>query len=566
MSALLTSNPPAGSDGIAPVYQPNARWTQWNMTELWQGPTTIGNGKYVPNVDDLAIDLTTYQWYRVVSIDPTTFAPTFKAVQASIPEDQFSDEDRLLGPEPGHTPNTFIMYIDKSTKPYTAAVDARLYVLGTATRTMTIMKGSTLDNTGKIISAVYDQSGNLIGQEVPLEDRPFYDPDTNQLLGSCKVALPFNTTEDLQDGEVVTAIFRSDTGNVVSKTQLMVQNTGFIRAPSDGVKYVTGISLESPFLSSSDPTLIQYPLNVPLSGLNLMGVVNYSDGSKIRLPVDNTKFSMFGLNTGFVATVIGQKLDLVLKYALSPGEVAYGTSVNQGNFITQAYKAITVEPDGQYTVKLFAYPVWIDPVNGYRLEWFLLNLDRNTWYRVTPHVQFQNALNPIGYGVRQNLQVQINLQDVNGTYKNYIHTQTVAISLLKQGTETATNWTVAYTPGQNPEFGVNSFAASWFVNQNLWKVNLTMGQPNLTNWLSTVYWPTQPLVDTAKEIQAPTPTHFQLLIGDTVTEFPISQWNQDLVVNQAVPPFSTLFVKFIERTVDNDLQLAIAGFPVYQQN
>jgi hypothetical protein len=459
------------------------------------------------------------------------------------------------------------MYIDKSTKPFSAALEGRLYVLGSAARNCMVVKGSTLDNTGKIISAMYDQSGTLLGQLVPLEEQPFYDPNTGALLGTCKVAVPFNTTEDLQDGEIVTAIFFSDTAKVISKQQLVVQNTGFIRAPNDGVKYVTGISLRSPFLSSADPTLIKYPLNVPLNGLNLMGVVNYSDGSSIELPVDGTKFTIFGLNTGFVATVVGQELDLALKYALSQGEIAYGTSVNEGRFMMQGYKAITDEPDGQYTVKLFAYPIWIDPINGYRLEWFLLNLDRSTWYRVTPYITYLNALNPIAYGVQQKLQVQINLQDVNGTFKNFLFTQTIAISLLNQGTERTTNWTIAFTPGQSPEFGAgNLHANTWFINQNLWKVNLGNGETDLSTWLTRMYWASQPLFDPAQEAQAPDPTHFQLLIGDTVVEFPISQWNQDLTVNQAVPNSSTLFIKFIHRTVDNDLQLAVVGTPCWQQN
>lgn len=565
MADVITTSPPAGSDGLVPVYQPNERWSQWNMKEVWKGPGTPGTGRYVPKVGDLVIDPDTYQWYEVEALDPTTFVPVYKHVQASIPDDQISDEDRLLGAGGEISSKTMIVYIDKRTKPYTANVDGRCYVKGTGAVSMMLFKGSTTDGTGKIISAIYDTSGNLVSQAVPLEEKPYYD-DQGTYVGTCKVPLEFNTTEDLQDNEIVTAVFFSATARVVSKSQLFVQNSGFTQTPNNGVKYVQSVSLESPFLSEADPDTLKYPLNVPLNGLNLMGVVNFSDGTKRRLPVDNTRFSLFGLNNGFVATVIGQKVPLVLKYLLAQGEYGMSTLVNGDRFIAREYEAITLEADGQYTVKLFGFPVWVDAVQGYRLEWFLFNLDRSTMYRVTPYVQYLKAFNPIGYGVRQQLQMQINLKDVNGTYKNFLFTQTISISLLNQGTERSTNWTVQFAPGQSPEFGVNNFAASTFINQNLYKVNLAMGETDVDVWLERAFWRTLPLFDSQKEAKSPAPTHFAVLQGADWIEFPISQWNQDLKFNQAITNSGTLFVKFFHRTVDNDLQLSVAGFPIYQQN
>jgi hypothetical protein len=558
MSTPITATPPAGNDGVVPYWPKNNTWKIWNVAELFMGPQTPGTNHYVPNVGDWAVDTNLNQFYKVTAIDPTTFVATLQKIQGPIPSDEFTDADRLLSPGPGPRSNTYLMYVNKNTKPFTAALDARLYVMGTATRTCRVVIGSALNGTRKVISAAYDNAGNLVSQDIQLE----IVDGTNAV----KVVPPFNTTEDLTDGEIVTAEFYSDTGDLVSQSQLRVRNTAFIRSPALGTKYVTSIGLQSPFLSSADPTQILYPLNVPLQGLNLMGVVNYSDGSQRVLPVDGTKFQLFGFNTGFVATVIGQKVPLVLKYNLSADEIAYGSTANQGNFLTREFTATTVEPNNQYTVKLFCYPIWVDAVNGYRLRWFLLNLDRTVWYDVTPYIVYQNAFNPLAYGVQQKLQVQLNLQKVNGSFLNFNFTQTVWVSLLNQGTERSTNWTIAFAPGQSPQFGVNDYAATTFVNQNLWKVNLAMGETDIDNWLPRVYGATLPLYDTQKEPGPLTPTHFSLLVGATEYEFPISQWNQDLVSNQAIPDSSTLFVRFFKRTPDNDLQLAVAGFPVYQQN
>ena len=90
--------------------------------------------------------------------------------------------------------------------------------------------------------------------------------------------------------------------------------------------------LRTPFLSSSDPTLIQFPINVILSDLNLMGIVRYSDGTCAMLPVDNTKFQILGFNA-FVSTIVGQSFDVVLKYNLSPDEAVFSaSSVDQAGF------------------------------------------------------------------------------------------------------------------------------------------------------------------------------------------------------------------------------------------
>jgi hypothetical protein len=554
----------AGTDGVVPIWDQDARWTQWKLKEIFF-PAGPGANRYVPNVGDWVIDTDTREYYEVEAIDATTMEPTLKQLAGSINDGQLTDSDKLIGMGPGTQADTLRVYQDQNVMPYSLTVDQRLRVAGSASKTAIIFKGSVVDGSAKAISAVYDAGGTLLGQAIPLEQVKAAN-GSNPVEKSVP---PCSTTEKLADGEVVTLVCYGDTGKVTMKQQMLVENSGFIPAPDAATKYITDISLESPFLSSQDPQLIQYPLNVPLNGMNLVGVVHYSDGSKIRLPVDQTKFSVFGWNTGFVATVIGQKIPLVLKYAMSDGEVGYSTSVSAERFITKSYSAVTVKADGAYTVKLFAYPVWVDATNGYRLEWFLFNLDRATYYRVTPYVKFGTnspAWQPTAYGTNQRLSVQINLQDVNGAFKNYLHTQTIDIALLAQGTERTTNWNIAFSPGQSPRFGVGNAAKTTFVNQNLWKIDLSQGEADVNSWLQRLYWLTEPLSDASKEAEAPTPDYFSLLLNGQEVEFPIVNWQNVLQVSQQVPDSSTLFIKFFKRTNNNDQQLAIAAVPVYQQN
>lgn len=551
-----------GTDGKTPIYEPEARWTTWALKEIFVGGP--GLKKYVPKIGDYVIDTDTNETYIVDDLDITTLVPAFRRVERPEGSGIFNESDMLLGVGPGTQSDTYRIYIDQSVIPHTLAVDARLRVHGSMTTSCKIFKGSHLLGNQQVISAVYDAGGTLLGQSIPLELCAVPSDVTNHAIKTVPVC---HTTENLADGEVVTAVFYADTGHVVSKRQLLVENTAFIRTSNDAVKYVTSIELETPFLSAGDPELIQYPINVPLNGMNLMGVVNYSDGSQLRLPVDGTKFQVFGFEH-FVATIVGQKLPVVLKYNLSSDEIAYGATINGDRFFTKTYRAQTTVRDGIYSVKLFGYPVWIDAVNGYRLEWFLYNLDRDVSYRVTPHVQINEstrAFDPLAYGINQRLAVSINLKNANPAYKNYIHTQTIDFVLAQAGTVQAdTAWTVGFEPSQNPPFGRLNYVGMEYVNINLRRLNLTSGETVLANWLNRMYSLSKPLIDPDREALPIEPDFFKLVIGATELEFPIAQWNQVIPITQTLANHSTLFIKFFKRTVTTDLQLAVCGVPVWQ--
>lgn len=549
-------------DGIVPVYDPSSRWTIWNLDELYLG--TTGHDRYVGRVNDYVVNIPTDEWFKIISVDPSTLVPELEQIR-KIPVSEL-EPNTLFGVGPGQPSDTYRVYIDKSVQPYTMAVDARLHVAGTMVTKCKLFKGSELNGTAVIVSGYYDQTGLLLTQEVPLE---LVALPNNQNVSIKTVAVCY-TSYDIADGEIITAVFYSDTGGVVSKRQLLAENTAFIRSAAAGVKYVSSIGLKSPFLSKTDPDLIQYPLNVPLNGLNLIGIVNYSDGSTIELPVDNTKFSMFGFE-GYVATIIGQKFPIVLRYNLSPDEVAYGIGATNDKFITDTYHVTTIKANGSFVVKLYCYPVWVDAANGYNLKWFMQNLERTNIYDVSHIVRINansRAFDPTAYGVLQHLSVSLNLKDVNGVFSNYNYVQTVDVSLMAPGTDRTTNWTIAYDPNQTTPYGRGIYADTTFINQTVCKIRLMCSKPNATfdEWLQELYLNAKPLTDSNMELAPPTPNFFSIINGPSEIEFPISYWDTEQLVGAYFPNSSTVFVKFTKRTPDNSIQLAIVGLPVYQNN
>lgn len=572
MGTLAANTSVAGtSDGVAPVYSPGGRFQIWALTEVFTG--AVGTNMYVPNVGDYVVDNSAgaNQWYRVASVDQTTLIATLVAISTAA-VGAFDPSDLLMGVGPGTQSDTYRCYLDQSVMPYRLAVDVRLKVAGTMASYAKIFQGAILGTDGTVISSYYDQSGNLLGENVPLElVATSVEGNTNI---SIKVVKQCYTKIALADGEIVTVVVYSADGTVLSKRQLLIENTAFIRSTDADEKYITAIAMTSPFMSTSDPNTLQYPINVPKDGLNLMGQVTYSDGTTASLPVDGTKFALFGLEN-YVATIVGQKFPLTLIYNLSSDEIVYGATANVNGsggaaFISEQYTATTQNQDGAYTIKLFAVPRFIDSVNGWYLDWYLYNLDRNLAQLVTPYVKFapnSPAFLPKGYGVNQQLQVQITLSDVNSTFKNVQFTQTIGLVLYRDGTDqTGTNWTISYNPGQNPPYGQNLHASSTFVNQNLMQVYINQGLTDQEAWLDQVYYPAMPLTDPTQETTPPVPNMFSFSFTSGDIEFPISQWNSQLAVGTVVPDGGTLVVKFFQRTTENDILLAVCPMDVWQTN
>lgn len=550
-----------GTDGVPPVYQPHRRFATWKLPELFMGG--VGTNKYVPNVGDIVYQVVgkTITHLEVIEVDESTKIPVFRQLEEVDLNTELTDEDLLFGIGPGTDSDTYRIYIDKSVRPYYAAIDARLEIKGSMGNHGRVYRGSDIYNNTNLISLLYDASNNFLGNDIPLQ---LVDREDNIAV---KVLPPFHTLAELENGERVTAVFFSDTGNEISKRQLVVHNTGFIWNSNQHIRYVTGISLRSSFLSATEPDTIDFPINTTLLSMNLIGVVHYSDGTELEMPVDGIKFEIHGFEN-FLATTPGQSFSVSLKYNLSSTEVHFGSQViGSERFFARPYRVKTLAQDGAYTVKLFAYPNWINPINGYRMEYFLMNLDRSILVRVTPYVQLAEnapAFEPLTMGVKQLLNVQLNLKDAVPSFKNYLHAQTIGVTLLTGGGEANTNWRVEYEPGQNPQYGIGNHFQFVFVNANLKRTKIDMGLNDQAEWLDRLYYNTKPVMNLAIEDTPPTPTHFAIITNAMRTEHLLSEWKDIFDLGNEIYHGHTLFIEFFRRTTTNDIRLAVAGVPLRQ--
>lgn len=547
----MTTTIQAPGDGHTVTYDPNGTWKTWSINEIYTG--TTGLNKYVPKINDWVVDPINGTTMICIAVDESTLIATLRPLG--------SDTGGNLTDAVGGLPDTYRVSFDTTSVPYTLMVDPRFFVGGSDAAYAKIFRGTNTTHTGEVLSFMYDIAGNFISNNIPLEDVA-----RNNITGILQKAVKVCKTRTLlSNGEIVTVVIYTDEGRVFTERSMKVVNTSWIPATAADLRYVTHISLESPFLSQVDNTLLEYPINVQLSALNLFGVVHYSDGSKSDpQPIDGNKFAIFGLEQ-FVGVYPSQRAPLTLRYRLDADEAALDATTADGKFKTARYELVTTEQQGAYTVRLSGYPVWNTAENGYRMKWFMTDLNREAARDVTPYVYYNASsavFNPTGYGISQSLSVRLNLRDISESYPSYIHTQVQSVTLMTNGTVNGPNWKVGFEPNQQPLFGETLRATCVMINQNLWRVNVRFGAPSFQEWMNRIYYDAKPLYDTRTEAKAPAPTHMVVFVGAVRTEVSVDNWDKEFQVATNFSNQSNIQIEFIRKTDTGTLRLAVVCMPI----
>lgn len=509
--------------GTVPLYDADRGWKQWHINEIYTGPE--GQGRHVPNVNDLVFDQPQRRWKIVVDLDMASYLSRLADYDFSDAADELSSGDILLGLSPGYTSESYRCFIDNSVMPATLTISDVMHAYGSSVSHYKVFLGTNIGNSGVIVSAYYDQNGQYVSENIPMEIAA-------NVAGNIatKAFKPGWCNRELPDGEIVTVVTYNDLNEVSDYKKLLVKNTRYVRPANAATKSIVSIGLRSPFLSNSEDNTLVVPINVPVEGLALMGVVKYNDGSSRDVVIDGNKMSLMGLDA-YVATILGQRLPLVLSYKLSPSEATELSGIGQHAHISESFFIRTAEVVGSYSVKLFVSPYWVNELTGWQLDYFLYDLDRGEYYYATPQVEpaaNSRPFDPLLYGATQRLTVSVDLQRVDSRLAAYRHAQTFDIALMGNGLEDRTPWLINYDAGQQPTYGTNLKAKLTFNQIQDWTVDITCGRATLLDWLNDVFYATQPLFDPRVETKAPMPTHFILEINGMRNEYPISDWNQAL--------------------------------------
>jgi len=529
---------------------------EWALKDIYDPSNTFG-GRKVPSVDDLVFDRSV-GWQIVDAVDLTTGISTLSPYTPPVTGGDLST-DRFISSGPGLVYESFRACINSSKLPYTVAADSRLLIHGTTNEYAKIFLGTdTSDARGQVISVYYDQNGNYISDAIPLE-KIIVPNGTNNGVQTVKVGW---INRPVDDDETLTFVIYDSLGGVRSRNILTAFNTESIRSLDTSVEYIDKIELVSTYLSTTVLNRIDLPNNNTNYQINMFGKITYNTGRTVVLPCDGTKFTMLGLN-GLIPTETGERVGLILRYQLSPGEITNGNVQVVNNCIRVLYDAYIVEAQDTYSVKVYGFPRWVDNVSGYRMEYWLYSLARDSFNYVTPMVTLANntVFDPTLYGTTQRLVLTLDLKDVDASrYNDYIHVQPINVTLLQHGDiVNYPRWTIAYNDTQTPVYGTNLIAS---VASG--KVNVASGYTDLTSWLAATYLALLPPTHTLGETQGPpTPNYFIIKTINNEYLLPIAQWNANIPIANDISEGGLLYIRFINRTANGDQQLGIAGLTTH---
>lgn len=537
-------------DGEVVTYDPRGFWAQHSIFQVYFGRE--GLNKVVPKINDWVINPETKQTMLCTAVDETTLIPTLRDIT--------SQDDNSMTDAVGGLPDTYRVSFDTTSLPYTLQVDPRLRFGGSDIAYARLYRGTNAEDTASIISMMYDNQGNFLTNNIPLDDVARHNV-TNILEKCVRVC---KTTTELSNGEYVTLALLSSENRVATTRTLRVVKTSWIAAAAVDTRSVTHVSLISPYLSQVNPNVLEVPINVQLNALNIFAQVHYSDGTVSDPQTLTGKFALLGIEQ-FAGVSPSQDARLTLRYTLDNDEPASAATTADGKFVTTPYRLITSPQQGAFTIKLSGYPAWNSTEHAYRMHWFLTDLNRQTMLNVTSQVYYNESSDVFDgtkLGQIQRLSVRINLRDISSSYPSFIQQGFQTVTLDKTGDQPGPNWRIAFDINQQPLFGETLHARAVMITQNLWRVNVRFGAANFQDWLERIFYDAKPLYDIRSETKAPQPTHMVIFRDNVRTEVPIDQWDKEFQVSVNFSTASNIQIQFIRKEANTTLTLGVIAMPI----
>lgn len=534
-----------------PVINTNRGFKVWLRKDIYDGPNKPG--KEVPNIDDMVIDWDTGVW-RVIAVDHYKTNMSFMVrTNLSNLGGGASESDKAVLTNLASNSNPFRIYVDTTVVPHTLTFDSRWVRFGSHNTHVKVFRGTdTSAKTGVVISSILNAAGNIVSEDIPLENVII----PNIVNVSQKTPKMAHCSETVNNGEEAMVVTYTADGRITSIDKFIIVTTNFTRTTDQHSKYVSKVELLSPFLSKTDKRLIECPINMVSQSLALTAKVSYTDGTHAILPIDGRKITLAGFKT-FVASQIGQTVDLVLVYHLSDQELALSSTPSlPDRRITVDYRLKTIDVNSFYDVKIYCVPTWS---NGrYDLKFYLYNLERDSVIDITNQIEFgvgDTPFNPTKYNVTQNLRVAFNMQQLGSKYSYYRQTQHIAVTLKSPATTTGvtTYYTVAYSDANVYGENIKLYFGNDPANSSLKRINISCGYSDTLTWLANIYRLVEPIYYPAREVSPPTPTHVRIKANNQLlAEIPINRVISDIDgINNNISQGQTVILEFI--TKENNL-------------
>ncbi len=504
-------------NSVSVKYLPARGFCTWLITDIWLGPDGDLTKVIVPNVNDMVIDWSVPCVYRVIHVDADGSNPTYTPTLVAMDLSAGANSQLAFKKLDSYQPNILErIFLDRSALPYTFSVDDRYAVYGSEATTCKLFKGTDVsDLHGTVISQRYNGSGQLIGENIDLENIAL-DPNNS----SIKRPVQFNTGSVLNDGEIVTLVIYSQSGMVMGKHPFIVENSTAIRRIERNQVAIVDVVLLSNMLDSVEQDLLKVPAETAITGADFQAQLIYSNGETVNIAIDGIKCCILGLNN-FNTSSIGTTNEFVLAYYPNPDEAIINSTNPDLKHVSHIYRVRTVENVLDYAFRIYIVPKYNAQTDRYVNKYYLTNVLYDMMVELTPEqirveLVSGGVIDYTRFSEWQHLKLIVRLSDVFPySYPGYTFIQQVKINYGQTGLN-YNPWVIDYLGDNTGVYGVNTRFA--YSNLGLFALDLKMGLLTPEQWLAKIWEPLHAIFDPITKLIAPVPTHFKLRYQGITTD------------------------------------------------
>lgn len=500
----------------------NRSFRLYHISQVYMGPGSPPSANIVLNVGDGVID-----WNRgifeTVSVDAQSHVPTLRVFDMAS-KIQVGNDNNLLAALSGYQPHIMNRaYFNDHVSPATITLDTNYAIRGTQAATIKIFLGTNTSSTGTVISAKINAAGDVLGENIDLEE---------VVTGQAGLKQPatIHTKANLQDNDVITMVVYRLTGEIDKEQVFVVKRSSAIRGMGESTVAIRDITLISPLLHPTETDLLMVPSGVSLNSTSFRANLHYTDGTTVAVDVDGAKTRIHGLDN--FNSVLGGgdgTTEIVLMYYPSTNERVVNGAGGNTVTVNRTYRTRIDVNNLSYAFKAYVVPIWDATNSRYRLEFYLTNVARDVAVKLDPG-QYTvlrdngSAVNLVPDGLEQLIDLSFKPSDVfNGGYGEFRFRQRIRLILRTPTTTNHDPWTIDYKTDNTDVYGGSVHAS--VSNQSNKPISFATGATTQSQWLARLLAPIHPTFDVKTEQSYPAPTHFRYINGTTTSSVhAISTW------------------------------------------
>ena len=515
-------------------------------------PDNPSSGKYFPSLYSIVIKKDGSLWY-VSDRNESTYKVTLTPCNIISTE----DED-AVAKIVSYGNDRYCLYQDTRVSPYKLIVDAKLLFYGNSLKEY-ILTHANDNGEEEIISIYLDSTDTFVSDRIPMTS-------VSENIRAYKFPTNCHTTCKLTEGDVVTLKVFNNLGNIAASVNLFVRNAVWLNDLNSLSNPIVDLNATCLQERGSDWYIKE---RQDTSHLNIQPYLVYSDGTTVKVNVDNERCFIYGLDD-FIPSYPGYYQTVIIKYFLGRNEI----STQGSKFLTCTKKLVVVKEKEDFSVKVSPIPIFNRSTGKWYLRYFVYTDDRDACHDLTDYT-VENEEFPFDgssekWGTEQHVVIDYDLSTVLNLGEELPGSQGFYITVwdptryerytLRDNKNTDIVYGADGSIVRRPVLHYDATIGSYYIPTSIFR--------NKEAVIESFYTYARPFYDTRTETEPPTPTHFtvrEATSGAQIISNPIDLDNYGAAFNRISSVTSTyidqvVIVEFLQ-LVKNDYVI-LYGVPV----